>query len=215
MSRVLLLLLALLAPLAGVAGPAPAIAGGTANATVAAAPGDAVQAFHNALLASMKSGKTASCDSRTAQLATAIDQTFDLPFIAQHVLRRHWDGLSEAQRGEFIATFRDLVVSTYAQNFSSYGGEVFTAPVTQDAAAGGAQFSTVTTKLKPTDGDAVTFEYQLHNSGNGWRIVNIIADGVSDLALRTVQYDRAFQDQGFDGLLKQLRDQTAKNKVGC
>jgi phospholipid transport system substrate-binding protein len=77
------------------------------------------------------------------------------------------------------------------------------------------QYATVKSLLKPTDGDAVTFEYQLHNAGNGWRIVNIIADGVSDLATRMVQYDSVFQAKGFDGLIAQLKDQTAKSRAGC
>jgi phospholipid transport system substrate-binding protein len=189
--------------------PPPATA---APAAAAGSPADPVQSFHAALLASMKSGKTATCAARIDQLGGAIDKTFDLPFIAQKVLRRRWDGLTDAQRSDFVATFRDLVISTYAENFAEYGGETFTTPV---ADQGDGPFRSVKTQLKPTQGDAVTFEYQLHNGANGWRIVNIIADGVSDLATRIPQYDRAIQDKGFDGLLKQLRDQAAKNKVGC
>lgn len=211
MLRVLLLSAGIvLAPLAGAADaptPAPAPA-----AAPAASPADQVQTFHSALLASMKGGKTMACNTRIDQLGAAIDRTFDLTFIAQKVLRRHWDEISDAQRASFVATFRELVISTYAQNFSEYGGEVFTVPV---AADGSGPYRSVKALLKPTQGDAVTFEYQLHSGADGWRIVNIIADGVSDLATRIPQYDRAIQDKGFDGLLKQLKDQTAKNKTGC
>ncbi len=198
-----------LAPLAGAAEPpAPEAAASTAAAT----PADQVQTFHAALLSSMKGGKTMACPARLDLLGTAIDHTFDLSFIAQKVLRRHWDEISEAQRTAFVSTFRELVISTYAQNFAEYGGETFTAPTAVD---GTGPYRSVKALLKPGQGDAVTFEYQLHSGPDGWRIVNIIADGVSDLATRIPQYDRAIQDKGFDGLLKQLKEQTAKNKAGC
>lgn len=202
MSRILLLLLGLMA--------APCTF--AADAAAGTGPEAAVQAFHSALMVSMKNGKTASCASRTAQLGASIDSTFDLPFIAQHVLRKRWDGMTQAQRDEFVGVFRDLVIGTYATNFSSYGGETFSTP--EPEAATGA-FTAVKAQLKPSDSDAVTFEYQLHSTANGWRIVNIIADGVSDLATRTVQYDSVFQAKGIDGLIAQLRDQIAKTKVGC
>lgn len=216
MLRVLLLTAAVAtAPLAGAADAPPAAPAVTPSAAVPAAtasPGDPVQTFHAALLASMKGGKTMACPARIDGLGTAIDKTFDLPFIAQKVLRRHWDEISETQRASFVSTFRDLVISTYAQNFAEYGGETFTTPV---VAEGGGPYRSVKAMLKPPSGDSVTFEYQLHNGGDGWRIVNIIADGVSDLATRIPQYDRAIQEKGFDGLLKQLKDQTAKNRAGC
>jgi phospholipid transport system substrate-binding protein len=213
MLRVLLLSAGMvLAPLAGAADAPASAAAPATNPAPAASPADQVQTFHSALLASMKGGKTMACSVRIDQLGSAIDRTFDLSFIAQKVLRRHWDEISEAQRANFVATFRDLVISTYAQNFSEYGGEVFTTPTTAD---GSGPYRSVKALLKPTQGDSVTFEYQLHSGADGWRIVNIIADGVSDLATRIPQYDRAIQDKGFDGLLKQLKDQTVKNKAGC
>jgi phospholipid transport system substrate-binding protein len=178
----------------------------------AAEPADTVHMFHDALLANMKSPKTVACTDRISQLGAVIDKTFDLSFIAQHVLRKRWDGLSDEQRNQFITTFHDLVVSTYVLNFSSYGGETFTPGETTDSSGG---FRTVKTELKPADGQPVTFQYVLRNTADGWRIVNIIADGVSDLALRSTQYERAFQDSGFDGLVTQLHDQTTKNKAGC
>jgi phospholipid transport system substrate-binding protein len=220
MSRLTTLLLCvMLAPLAQAADAPPAAASTvTAASTPAApaataAPGATVQTFHDALLVSMKTGKTATCAARTTALGAAIDTTFDLPFIAQRVLRRHWDALSDAQRKAFLTTFRELVISTYVQNFSEYSGEQFTPPT--DLQGGTGTYRTIKTLLKPTDGDAVTFEYQLHDTPGGWRIVNIIADGVSDLALRTVQYDRVLNDHGFDSLLQQLREQTVKNQSGC
>jgi phospholipid transport system substrate-binding protein len=48
----------------------------------------------------------------------------------------------------------------------------------------------------------------LQQDETGWRIVNIIADGVSDLALKRAEYQRVFASGGLDGLLAELNAQT-------
>ena len=42
----------------------------------------------------------------------------------------------------------------------------------------------------------------------GWRIINIVADGVSDLALKRAEYQRVFASGGIDGLVAELEQQT-------
>jgi phospholipid transport system substrate-binding protein len=129
------------------------------------------------------------------------------------VLHRRWAGLSEAQRTQFTQVFRELVVLTYVNNFSSYDGEKFTTVSTQDM---NGDYKTVHALLKPVHGDPVHFDYVLHGSDSqGWRIVNIVADGVSDLAVRSSQYEQKFQQSGFDGLVKALQEQIEKARKEC
>lgn len=180
-------------------------------AQAASVPGAAVTAFHDVLIANMKNGEKLGCSGRIQTLAPAVDADFDLPYLAQRVLRRQWKDLTEDQRKQFIDTFRELVVGTYASQFARYGGESFTTLDTQDLADG---TRLVHAKLSLPRGEPVSFDYVLHDSG-GWQIVNVVADGVSDLALRSTQYDRAFKAGGFDGLMKLLQTQIKGNKNDC
>jgi len=54
----------------------------------------------------------------------------------------------------------------------------------------------------------------LHYSDAGWRIINIVVDGVSDLALKRSAYQRTFLASGFTGLLDSLDDETARIAAG-
>jgi len=45
--------------------------------------------------------------------------------------------------------------------------------------------------------------------------VNVLADGVSDLALRATQYDSLFKSQGFEALMSKLYQQTRQLKARC
>lgn len=70
-------------------------------------------------------------------------------------------------------------------------------------------------KLKPGSGDTVSFDYVLRPNGGKWRIINIVADGVSDLALRSTQYAKLYEEKGFDGLLAWIQEQTRKARADC
>lgn len=182
-----------------------------ATAPAGEAIGAAVDSFHTGLLANMKN-HAAPCASRYARLAPVVDKTFDLSFLASRVLRKHWDELNEAQRQSFVSTFRELIIDNYVTNFDDYNGESFVTGEIRDVPGG---YKAVHSEMRPQQGDAVSFDYVLRNTAQGWRIVNVIAEGVSNLAVYATQYDRAYKEQGYDGLLAQVREQIDKAKSAC
>ncbi len=56
----------------------------------------------------------------------------------------------------------------------------------------------------------MSFEYLLQQGSGGWRIVNIVADGVSDLALKRAEYQRVLASGTLDTLIKELESQTER-----
>jgi phospholipid transport system substrate-binding protein len=183
-----------------------------AVAAAAPAPGDTITAFHGVLINNMKNGAKLGCTGRIQALGPAVDTDFDLLYLAQRVLRRQWKDLPAEQQQKFIITFRELVIGTYSSQFANYGGESFTTLATQDLADGN---KLVHSTLVTGDRQTVSFDYVVHEVEGQWRIVNVVADGVSDLALRSTQYDRAFKAGGFDGLMKLLNIQIQGNKNAC
>jgi phospholipid transport system substrate-binding protein len=95
---------------------------------------------------------------------------------------------------------------TYAARFKTVGADTFRAvtPGTADT-AGRVQVATAIARASQPD---VSLEYLLQQDETGWRIVNIVADGVSDLALKRAEYQRLFASGGIEGLLAELEQQT-------
>jgi phospholipid transport system substrate-binding protein len=60
----------------------------------------------------------------------------------------------------------------------------------------------------------VSLEYLLQRAGTDWRIINIVADGVSDLALKRAEYQRLFGSGGIEGLIAELEQQTERLERG-
>ena len=64
----------------------------------------------------------------------------------------------------------------------------------------------VRSQLTKSDGGTVNFDYVLHPTEAGWRIVNILFDGVSDLAIKRGEYRAVMQRDGFPALIELLKE---------
>jgi phospholipid transport system substrate-binding protein len=72
----------------------------------------------------------------------------------------------------------------------------------------------VRSKLFLPTGEPVRFDYILRNGKDGWRIVNVLADGVSDLALKRVEYRAILQRDGFATLIDMLKKKIILTEQG-
>lgn len=169
-------------------------------------PAATVDRLHAALIEVMKNADALGFEGRRERLSPVIRQSFDFPFICAIVLGRAWDGLSEDDRQRMIDTFTRLSIATYASRFDGYSGESFE-QVEQKPMNRGRVL--VRTRLVRPDDDAVPLDYVLQESDGEWRIVNVVADGVSDLSLKRADYGSVMKQEGFDALISRLESQIA------
>lgn len=160
-----------------------------------------VEDFQNVLIDTMKQGQTLGYQGRYDKLYPAIMRSHDLTKIARIVVGKEWETLSEKQQAELSEVFIRLSVASYAHNFKAFGGETFKFDNEEQTSRGGV---VVHTTLMIPDNKPVKFDYMLKEKPNGWSIINIIADGVSDLALKRSEYTSILQKQGFDALIAQI-----------
>jgi phospholipid transport system substrate-binding protein len=168
---------------------------------------DVVENLHTTLLAVMKDGPQIGYKGRYDWLEPVIRASFDLPFISKTVLGRYWETLNQDQRSKFIETFSELSIATYAGNFDSYSGERFKT-ISEKEVSGGRIL--VQTRLIKSDGGEIPLEYIFHRVDHEWRIINVIAEGVSDLALKRAEYAVFLKVKGFDALLTKLNEKIAQ-----
>ncbi len=160
-----------------------------------------VEEFQNELIATMQAGQKLGFQGRYQQLESAIKNSHDLVKIARIVVGREWKQLSEEQQTRLVDAFSHLSVSTYAYNFKQYDREQFKFLGQEETTRGGVIIHSVL--LIPSDKD-VKFDYMLKKKGDKWKIINIIANGVSDLALRRSEYTSVLKRQGFEALIDKI-----------
>jgi phospholipid transport system substrate-binding protein len=162
-----------------------------------------IDKFQSELIAVMKNGKQLGFKGRYDKLYGAVSNSHDLSKIARIVVGKEWEKLSEEQQKKLVDVFSRLSVASYAHNFKDYSGESFTIDSEEETARGGV---VVYAHLSiPNDKD-VKFEYHLKDKDKSWRIINIVANGVSDLALKRSEYTSILQREGFDSLIAKINE---------
>jgi phospholipid transport system substrate-binding protein len=162
-----------------------------------------VDTFQNDLIAVMKAGKSSGFSGRYDKLYGAVSNSHDLTKIARIVVGKEWEKLSESQQKQLVDAFSKLSVSAYAHNFKDYSGESFGFDSEEETTRGGV---VIHTHLSIPDEKDVKFDYMLKEQGSNWRIINIIANGVSDLALKRSEYTAILQREGFDALIAKINE---------
>jgi len=172
-----------------------------------ATPREMVTSLHDALIASMKAGEKVGFQKRYNQLAPTINAAFDMDLVARLVLGAHWSSLEPDQQKQFTQTLRRFTIANYASRFDKYSGQSFTIQSVKEQRP---NLQVVRATLTVNPEKKHQFDYQLRESDNRWRIVNVAVDGVSDLAMKRAQYVDVIERDGFAALIDQLNDRIDK-----
>jgi len=170
-------------------------------------PGAVISRFHAALLSTMKHAGSLGYRGRYQRLEPIVRGSYDFPKVVRVTAGKYWRGLNPGQREKFLHTFSHLVIATYAHRFDGYSGESFRTVSSQPTGRGRVVIRTLLIKH---NGGRVHLDYLLHQREGRWLIINVIADGVSDLALKRLEYTTVLRSQGFDALMSKLEGKIAQ-----
>lgn len=162
-----------------------------------------VETFQDQLIDVMKQGKALGFQGRYDKLDAAVKKSHDLPKIARIVVGKQWEELTPEQQAQLESVFTKLSVSAYAHNFKDHSGESFSFVSEEETGRGGV---VIHTNLKIPGEKDVKFDYMMKKKDESWQIINIIADGVSDLALKRSDYTSVLNREGFDALIAKINE---------
>jgi len=166
-----------------------------------ASGGDTVQGLYDALLATMKNGRTLGQSGRFTQLEPVIRRSFDIPAMARLSVGPAWASLSEAQRQQVTDSFARYISAIYADRFDSYAGQKLQVTGEEPAAAG----VMVRSQIIKANGEPVKIDYLMRRNGAGWLISDIYLDGaISEVATRRSEFAAILKNEGADGLIAAL-----------
>ncbi len=157
--------------------------------------------------------QSAPNDVRTERLRGLLERGFDTEVISRFVLGRYWRDASEAQRDRFVALFRDYTVASYARRFETYAGHRLETLTARDQGGHRGQIKVlVASRLLRPSGAPVKVDWRVRQTPHGWRIYDVVVEGVSMVLTQRSEFASVIQRSGgnIDGLLDQLRDRTAQ-----
>ncbi len=180
----------------------PDAAAGAPDDSVGVSATAVVEQLHAGLVDAARDG--GSFAARYQSLLPLVRDTHDLVFIASMTIRRQWRDLDADKKAAFVAAFEPLSVATYASRFANGTADTFRLDGAGEVSDGRVEVDAAIVRAGEPD---IPLQYVLQ-LGDGMRIVNILADGVSDLALKRAEYQRVFRDGGsIDDLIGQLADE--------
>src|SRR5215467_13416483 len=163
--------------------------------------GDTVQGLYDALLGTMRNGRTLGQSGRFMQLEPVIRRSFDIPTMARLSVGPTWAGMNEAQRQQVIESFGRYIAATYADRFDGYAGQKLQVTGEQPNAGG----VMVTSQIVKANGEPVKVDYMMRRNGENWLISDIYLDGaISEVATRRSEFGAIIRADGVDGLIGAL-----------
>jgi phospholipid transport system substrate-binding protein len=140
-------------------------------------------------------------DERRRVALAVLHQIFDFDEMSRRSLganaRRYSDRLPE-----FTPLFVSLLEQTYMDKLEENGD----AKIEYIKELVDGDFAEIQTKTKVKDGTEYSINYKLNLGPSGWRVYDVIGDGVSVVNNYRAQFDRFLSKKSFDELLQTLRE---------
>jgi phospholipid transport system substrate-binding protein len=140
------------------------------------------------------------------RLRPVIDQLlaphFDTEYSARLVLGQHWRGATAEQRQQFAAALYQRLLRTYVGAVAEWTPDrVRLLPVHSDAAA---LQVTVHTLVTTSRGAIDPVDYRLRQTPGGWKIFDVIVNGVSYMRNYHDDTDEEIAQKGLDAAITRL-----------
>jgi phospholipid transport system substrate-binding protein len=178
-------------------------------------PDELVKKVTDDVLAAVKSDKQLAAGDKQKALKLAEEKVLphiDFQEATRLAVGRSWREASPEQQKKLTDEFRRMLVRTYSSAISAYEGQTMKVqPVHMKA---GETDVTVHNQYIRPGGNPVALDYQMHKTPEGWKIYDIIVEGVSLVLTYRSEFDAVVKQQGVDGLIKRLAEKNTPPKVG-
>ena len=154
--------------------------------------------------------KGSPLSSRKIEFRRVLNSQFDMNAIGKFVMSKYWRGLNEDQKQTFLKLFKEAVVENYAAQFDNYHNEKLDVRGSYETPDKGIVVQSHI--IRPAGGPPLKVDWKIFRTKNGFKVLDIVVDGVSmSITLRS-EYTGVFQSNGgmggggVEALFKYLRD---------
>ena len=189
---------------------------GVAQAAEEQGPEALVKQVTAEVLDAVKSDKQLAAGDREKVLKLAEEKVMphiDFEETTRLAVGRAWSQASAEQKKALVTEFRRMLVRVYSNAIQPYQGQ--TVQVSPVRMKPGDTEATVHNTFKRASGGApVGFDYSMRKTEQGWKIYDIVVEGVSLVLTYRSEFDGVVKQQGIDGLIKALASKNAPAAVG-
>ena len=164
-----------------------------------------VKKITDEVLAAVKSDKELAAGNK--QKAVKLAEEKILPYVdfeeaTRLAVGRGWKEATPEQRKKLVGEFRNMLVRTYSNAIGAYEGQ--TMKVLPSRVKPSDTDATVRNQFQRPGGKPVLIDYSMRKTDAGWRIYDIVVEGVSLVLTYRSEFDAVVKQDGVDGLIKRL-----------
>ena len=153
--------------------------------------------------------KEMTMDQKKSKVIDITNTTFNYPLMAKLSLgKANWSEFNAKQRVEFTSLFAELFQRFYVDKLDLFSNEEV---IFQPANAVQEKKVQIPTILL-SKGKKYSILYKMSNTKDGWKVYDIIIEGVSLIHTYRSQYNHILGKGGVEDLLTKMREQKKENK---
>jgi len=134
---------------------------------------------------------------------------FDRAYSARLVLGKHWRSASTEQKKRFVEAFHQSLLAQYAEGMLDFTAEKLKVL----AFRGDPEKSKVKvrTLVSLEDGKEVPVDYSLRRTDDGWKVWDVIVEGISYVKNYRTDFNTEIQAKGLDAVITRLESKVEPN----
>ena len=163
-----------------------------------------IQTLDDALVAGAKAGTLSS-----PKVRETLRESFNLTVMAQVAVGAPWGTMSDKEHAAVVEAMSRYTEARYAREFRDFNNQTIVIdPVVQSRGPDRLVKAEIREKGEPP----LKLGYRLREYNGQWRIIDVIYNGVSQLATQRSEFAETIRTGGAAGLVKSLDQATARLK---
>jgi phospholipid transport system substrate-binding protein len=160
-------------------------------------------------LISAVSDKSKDDNELRESISRIVHQAVDFEVVAMRIIAKPWKNATDTQKQEFKTLFAEIMVDTYFDLLKNYSNESVTFDNEQ---VKNDKYAIVDTTVVSGD-KKIPVRYRLVKVNGQWKIYDFVVEGVSLVSSYKSNYRTILAKEGFDGLLKSMRESKQKRNA--
>ncbi len=141
-------------------------------------------------------------------IETRVLPQFDMSKMTRLAVGKNWRQATQDQQKQLIKEFQTLLVRSYSAAYSAYRHvKVDVKPL---KAIDGEDVMVKTQILLPGGAPPVAVDYAMNVTPDGWKIYNVVVEGVSLVTTYRTEFGAQIEQGGIDGLIRNLQERNSK-----
>ncbi len=172
--------------------------------TTASASEKQVESFVTTLADNvLKTLESGSNEKQTLmKLESLFKKNVDTKWIGRFVLGKHWRSLNEAEQARYLKSYQNFIVKNYTSRFAQFSGQTYELGKTRKQEDG--DYLVMMKIIDPKGGPDILTDYRVRKQDGGYRVVDIVVEGVSLITTQRSEFGGFVGQKGIDALIKAL-----------